>query len=189
MAALLDDDAAVTAYLGEMRGRVPAAARPAGGGVRGDARRRLPGRGDRPAGRDLPVGARRDPGPDQRGDAPAAARRRPGSRSCRSRRSACARTAAGSASRSAPCRSPRSTPRSRACGPRCRGAERDVAQRRACWRDRPRDAAAAGGVPVRREQARRRADARADRRANGAGSRERRRSRAPTASSDRCTRR
>ena len=53
----------------------------------------------------------------------------------------------------------------------------DVAQRRR--RREPgsasRSSCASGGVPVRREQARRRADARADRRAHGARSRERRR--------------
>src|SRR4029079_14013602 len=43
--------------------------------------------------------------------------------SFRSRPSACARTAAGSVSRSAPFRWPRSTPPSRACGQRCRGAD------------------------------------------------------------------
>ncbi len=147
-----------------MRAARPAAPRPAGGRIRGDARGRLPGRGDRAAGGDLPVGARRDPEPDQRGDAAAAARRAPGWPWCRSRPSACARTAAGSGSRSARCRSRRSTPPSRACAPRCRDA--DVARRRR--RDWARDRAAPGGVPLRREQARRRADARAGRGTDGA---------------------
>ena len=94
------------------------AARSPGRRVRGDARATAPGRGDRAAGGHLPVGAGGDSRADQRGDAAAAARRAPASPWSPSRRSACARTAAGSASPSAPCRWPRSTPPSRACGPR-----------------------------------------------------------------------
>ena len=103
------------------RARAP---RPPGRRVRGDARGRLPGRGDRAAGGDLPVGAGGDSGADERGDAAAAADARGLRAWSPSRRSACARTAAGSASRSAPCRWPRSTPPSRACGPRCRDGNR-----------------------------------------------------------------
>ena len=83
-----------------------------------------------PAGRDLPVGARRDPRPDQRGDAPAAAATR--------------RARAGAVPGVRPARGQRLVPHlgrrrlarrdrrraSRACGPRCRGADADVAQRR-----------------------------------------------------------
>ena len=89
----------------------PAAAGPPGGRVRGDARGRLSGRGDRAAGGDLPVGARRDSKARPTRRPASCCWTRPASRWCRSRRSACARTAAGSASRSARCRWPRSTPR------------------------------------------------------------------------------
>ena len=168
MAALLDDEAAVAAYHGDDARRACSERldRLAAGfaAMRADG---LPGRGDRAAGGDLPVGAGRDAGPD-------ATRRRASSCSTKAglRGGAVPGLRAARGQRLVPHLGRRRLARrdrrraSRACGPRCRGA--DVGSSRHAAASRSALAivlARLAAVPVRREQARRRADARAHRRA------------------------